>query len=60
MLHDVFNLVALGALNALNASFILSGRGFEHFWTACMVYFLIDTAFVGESLPSANHKGGGR
>ncbi|GBF94564.1 hypothetical protein Rsub_06679 [Raphidocelis subcapitata] len=47
MLHDVFNLVALGALNALNAHFILGGGGFELFWTSCMVYFLIDTAFVG-------------
>jgi hypothetical protein len=46
--HDYFNLAVLGLLNALNLGYLATGRGFMAFWTATMVYFLLDTLFVGE------------
>ena len=44
--HDCFNLVALAALNALNFSYIATGRNFLSFWYACMLYFIADLVWV--------------
>lgn len=46
-LHDWFNLAVLGLLNAENAFYLATGRGFGVFYTSAMVYFLLDTLFVG-------------
>lgn len=46
-LHDWFNLVVLFVLNVENIFFMATGRGFQVFFTSAMVYFLLDTIFVG-------------
>jgi hypothetical protein len=46
-LHDWFNLAVLAVLNAENFFYLLTGRGFNVFYTSAMVYFLLDTVFVG-------------
>jgi hypothetical protein len=37
----------LAVLNAENFFYLLTGRGFATFYTSAMVYFLLDTVFVG-------------
>jgi hypothetical protein len=46
-LHDWFNLAVLAVLNAENFFYLATGRGFGVFYTSAMVYFLLDTLFVG-------------
>jgi hypothetical protein len=46
-LHDWFNLAVLAVLNAENLFYLATGRGFGVFYTSSMVYFLLDTVFVG-------------
>lgn len=46
-LHDWFNLVTLGFLNILNCCYLVTGHGFLVFYTAAMVYFLLDIIFIG-------------
>ena len=46
--HDLFNLVFIGLLNALNLAYLATGQGFDFFWKSTLVYFLADSAFVGE------------
>lgn len=47
LLHDYFNLIVIAILNVENLTFLATGRGFQVFWTSAMVYFLLDTIFVG-------------
>jgi hypothetical protein len=46
-LHDYFNLVVIAILNVENMTYLATGKGFELFFTSAMVYFLLDTIFVG-------------
>jgi hypothetical protein len=46
-LHDYFNLVVIAILNVENLTYLATGKGFELFFTSAMVYFLLDTIFVG-------------
>jgi hypothetical protein len=46
-LHDYFNLVVIAILNVENVTYLATGKGFELFFTSAMVYFLLDTIFVG-------------
>lgn len=46
-LHDVFNLVTIAVLNILNIYYLATGSGFLIFYTASMVYFLLDIIYVG-------------
>ncbi len=45
--HDVFNLFIIGLLNVENIYYLATGSGFTAFYTSSMVYFLLDTVFVG-------------
>jgi hypothetical protein len=47
VLHDWFNLVVIGLLNVQNMVYLATGAGFHAFFTSAMVYFLLDTIFVG-------------
>ncbi|KAF8072409.1 hypothetical protein HT031_000068 [Scenedesmus sp. PABB004] len=47
LLHDWFNLVVIAVLNAQNLTYLATGAGFQLFFTSAMVYFLLDTIFVG-------------
>eukprot|EP00878_Enallax_costatus_P004161 GHUV01004390.1.p1 GENE.GHUV01004390.1~~GHUV01004390.1.p1 ORF type:complete len:253 (+),score=52.08 GHUV01004390.1:282-1040(+) len=47
VLHDWFNLCVIAILNAENVTYLATGKGFELFFTSAMVYFLLDTIFVG-------------
>lgn len=47
VLHDWFNLVVIAVLNVENIVYLATGQGFQVFFTSAMVYFLLDTLFVG-------------
>lgn len=47
VLHDWFNLVVIAVLNVENLVYLATGQGFQVFFTSAMVYFLLDTLFVG-------------
>lgn len=46
-LHDIFNLITIGILNVLNVAYLIVPSSFLLFWTASMVYFFLDTLFIG-------------
>jgi hypothetical protein len=47
LLHDWFNLVVLAVLVIENIFYMATNTGFHVFFTSAMVYFLLDTIFIG-------------